>query len=116
MQAKFIQTGNSIDYTPSSDVSAGDVVIVGNIVGIAKLDIPANTAGAISLTGCFQIYKDDVDISIGDAIYWDETESLATTASYGNTFIGRSVTAQIAADPSVIVRLEQPTVSEGASS
>ena len=41
-KARFIQNGDSIDYTPGSDVSAGDVVVQNNMVGITKLDIPAH--------------------------------------------------------------------------
>ena len=32
--ASFIHDGRSIDYTPGSDVSAGDVVVQGELVGI----------------------------------------------------------------------------------
>ncbi|MDR1591110.1 MAG: DUF2190 family protein [Puniceicoccales bacterium] len=35
-----MQKGESIDHTPVADVAAGDVVVIGNIVGVAKLDIP----------------------------------------------------------------------------
>jgi len=43
--ATFIHDGNAIDYTPGSDVSAGDVVVQGELVGVTKRDIPANTLG-----------------------------------------------------------------------
>ena len=40
--AQFIHDGDSIDYTPTSaNVAAGDVVVQGDLVGIAKRDIPA---------------------------------------------------------------------------
>ena len=51
--AKFIHDGNSIDYTPSADVAAGDVVVQGESVGIAKTAIAANLIGAIAVTGVF---------------------------------------------------------------
>ena len=39
MKAIFRQAGDRIDYTPSSDVAAGDVVVLGNrLVAIAALD------------------------------------------------------------------------------
>jgi predicted RecA/RadA family phage recombinase len=35
--AKFIHDGDSINYTPTSaDVAAGDVIVQGDLVGIAK--------------------------------------------------------------------------------
>jgi hypothetical protein len=41
--AVFLQDGNSIDYTPASDVQPGDVVVLGSLIGIATRPIPANT-------------------------------------------------------------------------
>ena len=49
--ARFIQTGDAVDYTPGADVSAGDVVVQGDLVGVAKLDIAAGKAGSLALTG-----------------------------------------------------------------
>ena len=41
MKARYIQRGDSIDYTSTSDIAAGDIVKVGSLVGVAKLDIKA---------------------------------------------------------------------------
>ena len=38
MTARFIHDGSSIDYTPGANVTAGDVVVQGNLLAIAKLD------------------------------------------------------------------------------
>ena len=35
-QAQFIHDGDEIDYTPGADVSAGDVVVQGDLVGVTK--------------------------------------------------------------------------------
>ena len=40
--ATFRHEGASIDYTPGSAISAGDVIVQGELVGVAKLDIAAN--------------------------------------------------------------------------
>ena len=53
MQAIFRQPGNSIDYTPSTAVSAGDVVVQGTLVAIARADIAANALGALATAGVF---------------------------------------------------------------
>ena len=55
--ARFVHDGEAIDYTPSSAVSAGDVVVQNDLVGVAKLDIAANTLGALAVKGVFDFPK-----------------------------------------------------------
>ena len=55
--ATFIHDGRSIDYTPGADVSAGDVVVQNDLVGIAKLDIASGVLGALAVTGVFDLPK-----------------------------------------------------------
>ena len=57
MAAVFVHDGSSIDYTPGAAVAAGDVVVQGDLVGVAKLDIPANVLGALAVTGVFDFPK-----------------------------------------------------------
>ena len=51
MNARYVQRGDSIDYIPESDVAAGDIVKVGSLVGVAKLDIKAGELGALAVVG-----------------------------------------------------------------
>jgi hypothetical protein len=37
MAAQFVHDGNRVDYTPSSAVAAGDVVVQGELVGVATI-------------------------------------------------------------------------------
>ena len=57
-QAEFVQEGSAIDYTPGSAVTAGDVVVQSDLVGIAKLDIAANALGALAVAGVFDVAKE----------------------------------------------------------
>ena len=82
--AQFIHDGNSIDYTPGADVSAGDVVVQGELVGIAKLDIAANTLGALAVAGVFDLPKTagvGEAITIGSKVYWDVADIRAGIAN-----------------------------------
>ena len=45
-KAEYYQKGDSIDYTPEANVAAGDVVFLGDLVGVANLDIKAGELGA----------------------------------------------------------------------
>ena len=86
MTARFIHDGNSIDYTPGANVAAGDVIVLNSLIGIAKLDIPANTLGALALTGVFEINAEPmVTYNIGVPVYWNASEDYATTDNDGGT-------------------------------
>ena len=111
-QVRFIHDGNSIDHTPLANLSAGDVVVQGDLVGIVKLDIPAGTLGALAVTGVFDFPKATTSgsaISSGAKVYWDATDKLATTDadSDANKYIGKAVRAVTDADATVCIRLEQ---------
>lgn len=80
-KAQFIQDGNAIDYTPSVDVGAGDIVVQNDLIGVAKRDIPANTLGALAITGVFDFPKAtgaSTALGAGVKLYFDEAEQVAT--------------------------------------
>jgi predicted RecA/RadA family phage recombinase len=111
--AKFIHDGDSINYTPTSaDVAAGDVIVQGDLVGIAKRDIPRNVLGALAVSGVFDLPKArgvGAAITAGAKVYWDAGNSVATTDTDegANKYLGKAVRAAADADATVRVRLEQ---------
>ncbi len=108
--AQFIHDGKSIDYTPGADVAAGDVVVQNDLLGVAKLDIAANTLGALAVTGVFDVPKATgagTAIGAGAKVYWNATAKQATTTATGNKYLGKTVKAAVDADATVRVRLEQ---------
>lgn len=107
MQAEFIQDGSAVDHTPSVDVAAGTIVIIGDLVGITKRDIKADTLGAIAVEGIFDVPKDPaqaVAFTAGQKVYVDSNGEPLTTAT-GNKYLGKAVTAAAAGDDLVRVRL-----------
>jgi predicted RecA/RadA family phage recombinase len=108
--ATFVHDGNSIDYTPSSAVAAGAVVVQGELVGVAKLDIAANALGALAVVGVFDFPKatgGGTAITAGANCYWDAANQRATTTATGNKLIGKCVRAAADADATVRIRLSQ---------
>ena len=96
MLAKYIQRGHSIDYTPDTDVAAGDVVIIGDLAGIAKLDIKAETLGALALVGVFDIPKatgEGTAIAVGAIVFWDAENKQVTTTAGDNKYLGKTIIA-----------------------
>lgn len=76
--------GDMIDYTPGSDVYAGDVIVIGSVPFVAVQDIASGVLGALACSGVFKVPKATGALSAGDAIYWHTTGSPVTgTASTG---------------------------------
>lgn len=109
--AQFIHDGSSIDYTPGADVSAGDVIVQGEFVAVAKLDIASGVLGALAVTGVYDFPKASGDggIAAGLEVYWDEAESVAKAdAEAGaNKKLGKATAAAGDTDTTVRVRLSQ---------
>lgn len=113
MPAAFhVQDGNTIDHTPGSAVAAGAVVVItggtaGKQVGIADRDIPANTRGALTLVGVYEVDKLSTDVvTIGDKLYWDAGNSRATLTASTHALIGIAVSAAGNGVTRVKVRLQ----------
>ena len=112
MTARFIQNGSSIDYTPGSNVAAGDVIVQGDLIGIAKLDIAAGALGALAVTGVFDVPKTTgvgEAIAAGAKVYWDVADGVAKTddESGANKYLGKTVAVAGDDAATVRVRLDQ---------
>ena len=92
--ADFIAEGNDIAYTPGANVAQGAVVVQADLVGVAKRAIAANTLGALSVRGVFNIDKLSTDVvAAGAILYWDVANSRATITASTHKQFGRAVTA-----------------------
>ena len=112
MAVKFVQRGDAVDYTPDADVASGAVVVQGDLVGVAKLDIKANALGALAVSGVFDFPKATgvgTAITAGTTLYWDEAdgEAKADDETGANKLIGKAVKAGGDDDVAVRVRLSQ---------
>ena len=107
-QAVFAHEGAAIDFTPGTDVSAGDVIVQGDLVGVARLDIKAGVLGTLAVTGVFDFAKaTNVAYTVGQILYWDDTNNIVTTTATGNKLVGKAVRAAATTDPTVRVRMSQ---------
>lgn len=108
--AVFIQDGASIDYTPSGNVAAGDVIVQGDLVGVAKTPIAAGQVGALAVEGVYDVAKEaDIGVTfVGGALaYWDEANKVAVATNGGGAhkLLGKVVKAAADGDAMVRVRL-----------
>jgi len=111
-----VHGGQTVDYTPGTAKSAGDVVVQGSLVGIVKHDIEANKPGALEVEGCFEFPKASGDggMAVGTLAYWDATNSVATGTSSGNQYVGKVETT--AATGATSVRVQMESVANGTGS
>ena len=114
--ATMYSDDGAIDYTPTSAVTAGDVVVLGSIVGVAVTDIAANAKGALVIDGVFKVPKITGAITVGSKIYWDPAGSpvtgdassgAATTTAGSLKVMGYAVAAAASGDSYVYVDLQR---------
>lgn len=104
--AAWVHEGESIDYTPGSAVAAGAVVVMGTVgIGVVQTALAANQLGALIVDGVVELPKASGAISAFAKVYWDATNSVATTTSSGNTLAGYAVAAAASGDASLRVKL-----------
>ena len=82
-----------IDYTPASgDLSAGDVVLLGNTTGlacgIAHKDITNNELGALAAGGGVYDVVNLNNAADYATVYWDSSTSKVTTVSTNMALFG----------------------------
>jgi predicted RecA/RadA family phage recombinase len=102
----YVQVGNRLDYTPSSAVAAGDVVVIGALVGVAPEAIAANAVGALAVEGVFQIpCATGATGAQGSAISYYATSGVAHAST--GTAAGKLAKARLVGDTSVHVLLNK---------
>lgn len=109
------QKWGEIDYTPSGQVYAGDVVVVNSIPMVAPRDIAPNVLGALDKQNVYTVPKDASVFAIGDPVYWNATGSptvgtastgCATSSITSTLLMGTATKAQVAGDATVDVDLD----------
>lgn len=101
MARNYIQPGENLDLTaPTGGVTSGVGALIGRLFGIATATVAAASTFVMRRVGVWSMAKTSAQAwSVGDKIYWDSTNSVATaTLTAGFRFIGICVSA--AANPS----------------
>src|SRR5687768_7503605 len=74
MTTKFVQAGGVINYANAgAAIAAGDVVVMGHIIGVALTDIAATTGvGAVAIEGVFTVPKVSAAVFVqGEKLIFD---------------------------------------------
>jgi predicted RecA/RadA family phage recombinase len=102
--ATYRAEGDKLDYTPTTGVAAGDIVVLGSLVTIADRAIVANELGAVLTNGIVTgPCATGATAALGDAIKWYAVSG-AFHATTG-TNAGYLAKARVATDTTVSVLL-----------
>ena len=90
----FIQPGHTITLAAPAAVTSGAGVLAGAIFGIAAYDAASGDHVEVVTTGVFDLNKIGSQAwSVGDKVYWDNTNKRATKIATDNTLIGVALVA-----------------------
>lgn len=105
MATNAVQDGHVLSMTHTSDVLSGELVIIGNMFGIAATDAIAGDEFEL-ITGMVWILpKASGAVALGVLVYWDDTAKNITTTVAGNTLVGTCIKAAATNDADIEVRL-----------
>lgn len=84
-------------------ITAGQLIFVGSLVGIAVTGGTAGEVIAVNLHGVYELAKATGAITQGQKVYYDESESKITTTADGNLFVGNAYVAAGSSDATAFV-------------
>ena len=108
MIATFVHEGRVIDFVPVADVLPGDVLVLGDLVGVSLRAVSAGEVGALSIADVFDFPKavgGGSAIGYGIKVYWDAVAKQATTTVGANKYLGKTTKAAADADTTVRAKL-----------
>lgn len=90
----FIQPGDVLDHTAASNLTSGQVVVIGARVGVAVADITSGQTGPVRVRGVVELAKASADvIAQGALVYWAAGAGNITSTASGNTLAGYAAAA-----------------------
>jgi len=106
--AIYVHEGVTTPIVTEPEIKAGDVIVLGKLVGIAKFGICPMSRGSITVAGVFDIVKDPTtNIPAGTILYWSKISHHVIKNQYQHSMIGISVEDAPPSTPSVKVKLVQ---------
>lgn len=103
----FVQKGDVIEHTLTEEVSAGDPVVIGDLVGVAVNDGESGDVISVNLTGVYELPKTtgaDTGFSQGATLYLTAGGNLTETST-DNTEAGKAFADAADGDATALVKL-----------
>ena len=106
MARNYIAKGQHFDYTASAAVASGDVVLMGDMVGVSLRALAAGETGPVRTDGVFSVPKLSTDVMAqGAQVYWDNTGKRMTLTATSNAKGGKAYAAAGAGAATLLVKL-----------
>jgi len=100
-----IRRGQTLTWRNDSggEVKGGDLVIIGDVVGVATGDITADALGAVAMEGVFRLPKAAGAIAAGKRVYVEAGGLITETP--GGSPAGVAWAEALAAEPFALVKI-----------
>lgn len=101
-----VSDGGTLDYSVGAEgVKSGDLVVVGDVAGVAMRDGKEGEIVALCIEGVYSLPKGAAAIPQGKKVYFSTADKNIVGTATGNTFVGYAWSNANAADPVVNVKL-----------
>ena len=106
MAGNHIQDGSVLQFTAGADIASGDLVIVGQRVGVALDAIANGDVGVVRMEGVFEVPKEAaLAVSQGDLLYCNTTSGELDKTATAQTLAGYAFADAAGAAATVLVKL-----------
>jgi len=108
MAQNHVREGKTFTWTngTAADVVSGQVVQVGELMGVAQVDIPMGLSGELAVGEVWEVPYDGLaDVDPGVQLYWDDTAGAMTLAAAGNIEAGKAWAPAPAGSTSVQINI-----------
>lgn len=101
MATNYVQEGDVIQHTAAANITAGSVVKMGQILGVALVDIASGETGSVAIKGVYTVPKVTAAvIAQGESLTWDVSagkfDDNAATPATGDVTGAAAVAAESA--------------------
>lgn len=104
----YVQPGMALEITAAAAISSGDVVVVGDLIGIAAADAAIGEKVTLSVSGVYELSKEAAAMSEGDKVHWHAVDGEVKASSGAGTVpMGYCVGGALLADAKVKVLIHQ---------
>lgn len=107
MATNYVQPGDTIEYAHGSAVDSGELITIGDKVGVALGSFEADEAGSYAVDGVFEVPKASAAdaMGVGASAYEASGEATDVDDSGSNTYAGFVTEPAGAGDTTVRIKL-----------
>lgn len=115
MSTKYKQKGDVLSLTAPEEISANEIVKVGQIIGMSLAPAANGETVEVAVVGVYEFpCASAADIAVGDLLYWDNADGELNKSASGNTLVGYAVSAAGTGVTVVDVKLTGQANADGA--